>query len=81
MFLHNRKVRTKMKIFQERKQLLAWNKKQFSSFSKDFQLLEIISDPRVGLQQGSKLVLCNILWNDYCYSYKQKTAAKLKEEL
>ena len=36
IYLHNQKVRPKMKISQERKELLTWYKKHFSSFLKDF---------------------------------------------
>ena len=41
VFLHDQKFRTKIKISQERKELLRWNKKNFSSFLKEFQLLEM----------------------------------------
>ena len=39
-----------MSISKERKELLTWNKKYFSSFLKGFQLSEIDSAPRVGLE-------------------------------
>ena len=39
----------KRKISQERKELLTWNKKRFSSVLKGFQVSEIVSDPRVDL--------------------------------
>ena len=38
-----------MKISQERKEFLTWDKKQFSSSLKGFQLSEIVLDPRVDL--------------------------------
>ena len=40
-------VKTKMWISQERKELLTWNKKHFSSILKSFQLSKIATDPRV----------------------------------
>ena len=30
------------------------------------------------LQQGSKLILCNLFWNKYCFKYKPNTAVKYK---
>ena len=44
VFLHDQKLKTQIKIFQERKEILKWNKNNFSWFLKDFQLLEFISD-------------------------------------
>ena len=49
VFVRNQTFKTKMKISQEQKELLTWNKKHFSSFLKGFQLLEIVWDPRVSL--------------------------------
>ena len=46
-FLHDQKVMTKTWISWERKELLRWNKKHFSSFLKGFQLSKIVSDLRV----------------------------------
>ena len=45
-FLHDQKVKTLNQNFKylENKKLLKWNKKHFSSFLKDFQLLKIVSD-------------------------------------
>ena len=35
-FLHNQRIKIKMQIYQERKALLTWNKRNFSSFSRAF---------------------------------------------
>ena len=43
------KFKTKIKISLERKKLLRWNKKQFSSIFKGFQFPDIVSDLRVHL--------------------------------
>ena len=48
-FLHDQKVMTKTQISWEWKELLRWNKKDFSSFLKGFQLSKIVSDLRVRL--------------------------------
>ena len=42
---------------QERKELLARNEKNFSSFSKGFKLSEIISDTRVSHTLYSEVIL------------------------
>ena len=39
-----------MKMSQERKELLTWNGKYFTSFLKSFQLSEFMSDLRVDLE-------------------------------
>ena len=49
IFLHGQKVKTKFWISWERKEVLRWNKKHFSSFLKAFQLPKIASDVRVRL--------------------------------
>ena len=46
---HDQKVMIKIYIYWERKELLRWNKKHFSSFLKGFQLSKIVSDLRVRL--------------------------------
>ena len=48
-FLHDQKVMTKTLICWERKELLRWNTKHFSSFLKGFLLSKIVSDLRVRL--------------------------------
>ena len=48
-FLYDQKVMTKTLISWKRKELLRWNKKDFSSFLKGFQLSKIVSDLRVRL--------------------------------
>ena len=49
LFLHDQKVMTKIETSWERKVLLRWNIKHFSSFFKGFQLSKIASDLRVRL--------------------------------
>ena len=44
VFLHDQKVKTKILIFWEGKELSRWNKNQFSSFLKGFQWSKIVSD-------------------------------------
>ena len=41
VFLLNQKVRAKMLVSQEQKQLLTWNKKHFLSFIKGFSFIEV----------------------------------------
>ena len=47
IFLHNQKVRTKILISEEQKELLTRNSKHFSPFLKGFQLPENVSNPRL----------------------------------
>ena len=47
VLLHDRKFKTKIWISWERKELLRWNKKHFSSLLKCFQLPNIVSDLKV----------------------------------
>ena len=47
---HDQKFKTKIQISWEQKEPLRWNKKHFSSFSKDFKLPKIVSDMRVRLK-------------------------------
>ena len=49
VFLHNQRVRTKNIDISRTKELLKGIEKHFSSFLMGFQLLEIVSDPRLGL--------------------------------
>ena len=48
-FQHEQKVMAKTEICWERKELLRWNEKYFSSFLKGFQLSKIVSDLSVRL--------------------------------
>ena len=47
VFLHDQKLKTKVLITSERKKLLEWFKKHFSSFLKEFQLPKIVLDLKV----------------------------------
>ena len=49
VFIHHQKAKTKTWIYCERKELLRWNKKRFSSLLKGFQLPKIVSDLKVRL--------------------------------
>ena len=44
VILHAQKLKTKISISWERKELLRWNKKHFSSFLNSFQLLKIVTN-------------------------------------
>ena len=49
VFIHAQKLKTKTEISWEWNELLRWNKKHFSSFSKGFQLSKIVPDLRAYL--------------------------------
>ena len=48
-FYMTKNVKAKAEISRGQKEFLRWNKKHFSSFSKDFQFSKIVSDLRVRL--------------------------------
>ena len=55
ILINDQKVKTKTKISWERKEVLRWNKKYFSSFLKDFQLPKVVSDLRVHLKERDEI--------------------------
>ena len=72
-FLHDQKAKTKIWIYWERKELLRWNKKHFSSILKGFQLQKNCLRPkRVPLNYWSNTDISEIdarTWR-YCFEFK-----------